>query len=67
MTKSFDFGNEPRQHELSSLVAKEVQRVLTQHKEVIKERSSLSSHMGIGNIAAADLLSATRLQGIMTI
>ncbi|ESY88190.1 antitoxin Xre/MbcA/ParS toxin-binding domain-containing protein [Mesorhizobium sp. LNHC209A00] len=64
MTKSFDFGNEPRQHELSSLVAKEVQRVLTQYEEVIKERSSLSSHMGIGNIAATDLLSATRLQGI---
>ncbi|MBB6413783.1 hypothetical protein [Mesorhizobium sangaii] len=64
MTKSFDFGNEPRQDELSSLVAKEVQRVLAQHEEVIKERSSISSHMGTGNITAADSLYATRPQGI---
>ncbi|MER9663950.1 hypothetical protein [Mesorhizobium sp. M0159] len=58
MTKSFDFGNEPRQDELSSLVAKEVQRVLAQHQEVMKERSSISSQVGTGNVPAADLLSA---------
>lgn len=58
MTKSFIFGNESRRDELASLVAKEVQRVLAQYDEVIKERSSISSHMGTGNVAAADLLSA---------
>ncbi|MER9708460.1 DUF2384 domain-containing protein [Mesorhizobium sp. M0204] len=58
MIKSSEFGNEPRQDELSSLVAKEVQRVLAQHEEVMKERRSISSHVGTGNIAAADLLSA---------
>lgn len=60
MTKSF----EPRQEELSSLVAKEVQRVLAQHEEVMKERTSISSHRGAGDIAAADLLFATPQQPI---
>ncbi|EHH04860.1 antitoxin Xre/MbcA/ParS toxin-binding domain-containing protein [Mesorhizobium amorphae] len=64
MTKSFDSGNEPRQDELSSLIAKEVQRVLAQHEEVIKERTSISSRTGPVNIAAADLLSATPQQTI---
>ncbi|MER8407730.1 hypothetical protein NKH16_24015 [Mesorhizobium sp. M1307] len=64
MTKFFDFGNEPRQDELSSLVAKEVQRVLAQHEEVMKERSSIASHIGTGNTAAADLLSAPPQQTI---
>lgn len=60
MIKSFDFGNGPRlDDELSSLVAQEVKRVLAQHEEVVKEKSSISSHMGTGNIAAADLLLAT--------
>ncbi|MER8930848.1 hypothetical protein [Mesorhizobium sp. M0859] len=58
MTKSFDFGNEPSQDELSSLVAKEVQRVLARHEVVMKERSSIALRIGTGNIAAADLLSA---------
>ncbi|MER9426473.1 DUF2384 domain-containing protein [Mesorhizobium sp. M0317] len=58
MTKSFDFGNRPPQDELSSLVAKEVQRVLAQYDELIKERSSISSRIETGNIAAANLLSA---------
>ncbi|RWQ32463.1 antitoxin Xre/MbcA/ParS toxin-binding domain-containing protein [Mesorhizobium sp.] len=62
MTKSFDFGNEPRQHEFSYLVAKEVQRVLAQFAEVMKGGSSISSHMGTGT--AADLLSATPKQTI---
>nr|CAD31594.1 HYPOTHETICAL CONSERVED PROTEIN [Mesorhizobium japonicum R7A] len=39
------------------MVAKEVQRVLAQHQEVMKGRSSISSHVGNGNIAAPDLLS----------
>ncbi|MER8438809.1 DUF2384 domain-containing protein [Mesorhizobium sp. M1312] len=61
MTKSFDFGNEPRQDdELSSFVAQEVKRVLAQHEGVMNERSSISSHMGTGNIAAAELLCNAR-------
>ncbi|MER8924183.1 hypothetical protein [Mesorhizobium sp. M0802] len=64
MIKSFDFGNEPRQDELSSLVAKEVQRVLAQHQEVMKERSSIASRIGTGNTAATDLLSGPPQQTI---
>ncbi|WP_141245939.1 MULTISPECIES: hypothetical protein [Mesorhizobium] len=64
MTKSFDFGNEPRQEEFSSLIAKEVQRVLVQHAEVMKGGNSTSSQVGPGNIAAADLLSAMDQQTI---
>ncbi|MEI8718778.1 MULTISPECIES: antitoxin Xre/MbcA/ParS toxin-binding domain-containing protein [unclassified Mesorhizobium] len=45
MTRSIDFGDEPRHDDLLSFVAKEVQRVLAQHEEVIKERSSISSHV----------------------
>lgn len=58
MTKSCNFGNEPCPDELSTLVVKEVRRILAQYDEVIKERSSNSSRGGAGNIAAADLLSA---------
>lgn len=65
MTKSFEFGNGPRLDKLSSMVAKEVKRVLAQHQEVMKERSSISSHMGTGT--AADLLSATPNKPFMTI
>ncbi|RWD51767.1 hypothetical protein [Mesorhizobium sp.] len=62
MTKSFDFGNEPRQDEFSRLVAKEVQRVLAHFAEVMKDGNSISSHIGIRT--AADLLSATPRQAI---
>ncbi|MER9197182.1 DUF2384 domain-containing protein [Mesorhizobium australicum] len=58
VTKSFDFGNEPRQDELSNLVAKEVHRVLAQHEEVMRKRSSISSGIETDNIADANLLSA---------
>ncbi|MER8767065.1 hypothetical protein [Mesorhizobium sp. M0968] len=44
MTKSYNFGNEPRQDELSSLVAKEVQRVLAQHNTIIAAADLLSAH-----------------------
>lgn len=63
MTKSLSFRNEPRQDELSNLVAKEIQRVLAQYDEV-KERGSISSAMGQGKVAAADLLSTIRQQAI---
>ncbi|RWP47003.1 antitoxin Xre/MbcA/ParS toxin-binding domain-containing protein [Mesorhizobium sp.] len=62
MTKSFDFGNEPHQDEFSCLIAKEVRRVLARFAEVMKGGSSISSHMGTGNIAAADFLPATPKQ-----
>ncbi|MBZ9761791.1 hypothetical protein LB553_13030 [Mesorhizobium sp. CA8] len=62
MTKSFDFGNEPRQDEFSCLVAKEVQRVLAQLAEVMKGGSSVASHIGQGR--AADLVSATHQQTV---
>ncbi|TIX60314.1 MAG: DUF2384 domain-containing protein [Mesorhizobium sp.] len=55
MTRSFDFRNEHHQNELSSLLAKEVQRVLARFDEIMKEHGSSKE---TGNIAAADLLSA---------
>lgn len=64
MTKSFDCGNEPRQDDLSSLVTKEVQRILIQYDEVIKEHSSISSELVIGTGAAIHLLSPTHQQAI---
>lgn len=64
MTTSFGFGNESHQDELSSLVAKEVQRVLAQYDEVIRERRSILSCAGTGRIAAADLLSPTHQTAI---
>ncbi|KUM24113.1 hypothetical protein AU467_31295 [Mesorhizobium loti] len=64
MIKSFGSGNEPHQDELSSLVAKEVQRVLAQYDEVIRAHTLPPSRVGIGNNAATDLLSATDQQAI---
>ncbi|MER9026130.1 MbcA/ParS/Xre antitoxin family protein [Mesorhizobium sp. M0815] len=64
MTKSFDFGNGPHQDELSSLVTKEVQRVLAEYDEVINGHTSISSRIGTGNIAATDLPSPTRQQAM---
>ncbi|MGX5843654.1 antitoxin Xre/MbcA/ParS-like domain-containing protein [Mesorhizobium sp. ArgA1] len=64
MIKSFGSGNESHQHELSSLVAKEVQRVLAQCDGVVRAHILTSSPVGIDNNAAADLLSATHQQAI---
>ncbi|MGX5850594.1 antitoxin Xre/MbcA/ParS-like domain-containing protein [Mesorhizobium sp. PL10] len=64
MIGSFDIGNGPRQDELSSLVAQEVQRVLARHDEVMREHNSISSRMGDGKIATADLLSPNCHQAI---
>lgn len=64
MTKSLSFGNEPRQDELSSLVAKEVQRVLGQYDEVIKEQSSIAVAHRDGQYRWCRVLSATRQQSI---
>ncbi|MER9947286.1 hypothetical protein [Mesorhizobium sp. M0047] len=63
MAKSFDFGNEPRLHDLSSLVAKEVQRVLAQYDEVMKAQGS-GSPMKAGNVADGDMLTPTNQQSI---
>ncbi|WP_192179898.1 antitoxin Xre/MbcA/ParS toxin-binding domain-containing protein [Mesorhizobium amorphae] len=62
MTKSF--GNEPRQDELSSSVAKQVQRVLAQYDEVIKAHTSTPAHMSAGNNAGTEPLSLTRQKAV---
>lgn len=62
MTKSFDLGMNLPRTSFQAWLQKEVQRILAQHQEVMKERSSISSHMGTGT--AADLLSATPKQTI---
>jgi hypothetical protein len=64
MAKSFDFGNEPRLDELSSLIAKEVQRVLAQYDEIIGANGSDSSCLVAENIAASDLQTPTHQQAI---
>ncbi|CAN7695744.1 antitoxin Xre/MbcA/ParS-like domain-containing protein [Mesorhizobium sp. LjRoot246] len=64
MNKSLEVGNEARQDELSSLISKEVQRVLAQYDEVVEAHISISSRVGNTNIAAADLPSSTRQQAI---
>ncbi|MBZ9772177.1 antitoxin Xre/MbcA/ParS toxin-binding domain-containing protein [Mesorhizobium sp. CO1-1-8] len=64
MTKSFSFGNDARQDELSNLVAKEVGRILSQCDEIIKAHSSAPSRMATCNLVAADLPLATRQQAI---
>ncbi|MDX8522750.1 antitoxin Xre/MbcA/ParS-like domain-containing protein [Mesorhizobium dulcispinae] len=64
MIKSFGSRSEPHQDELSSLVAKEVQRVLAQYDQVIRAHTLIPSRVGIGNNAATDLLSATDQQAI---
>ncbi|CAN7695053.1 antitoxin Xre/MbcA/ParS-like domain-containing protein [Mesorhizobium sp. LjRoot246] len=55
MAKSFDFGNEPRLDELSSLIAKEVQRVLSQYDEVTKTYGSDAPCMVAGHVADGDV------------
>jgi hypothetical protein len=64
MARSFDFGNEPRLDDLSTLIAKEVQRVLAQYDEVIKTHGSDSSCMRAGNVADGDILTPTHQQAI---
>ncbi|WP_394890092.1 hypothetical protein ACG873_32495 [Mesorhizobium sp. AaZ16] len=56
MTKSFDFGNESRQGKLSTLVMKEVQRVLAHYNEAVKEQSSISSCIEAEEAAVTHLL-----------
>ncbi|QND60454.1 hypothetical protein [Mesorhizobium huakuii] len=64
MNKSFSFGDEPQHRDLSSLVAEEVQRVLTLCDQVIKERGSTSSIAGAGNVAPAGQPSTPCRQGV---
>ncbi|PBB24486.1 hypothetical protein FJV83_19215 [Mesorhizobium sp. WSM4307] len=64
MAKLPDIENGPRQEELSSLVAKEVRRVLTQYDEVVKEHNSISSCEGECKIGVASSLSLTLQQAI---
>ncbi|RUZ69765.1 DUF2384 domain-containing protein [Mesorhizobium sp. M7A.F.Ca.US.006.01.1.1] len=64
MPKSSEIGNDSGLDELSSLVAKEVLRVLAQYDEVVKEFSSIESRMETGNIAPADVPSPARQQAI---
>ena len=64
MIKSFGSGSEPHQDELSSLVEKEVHRVLAQYDEVIRAHTLTPARMGIGNKAATDPGSATDQQAI---
>jgi hypothetical protein len=60
MAESFDFEKEPRQDKLSSLVAKEIRRVLAQYDEVIEAHTSTPAHMSAGN----DLPSLTRKRAV---
>ncbi|TPL02158.1 MULTISPECIES: hypothetical protein [unclassified Mesorhizobium] len=64
MTRSPDIEEEPRQDELSNLVAKEVQRVLARYDEVMKEHGSSASCEGDCRIAPGRLSSPARQQAI---
>ncbi|TPK95325.1 MULTISPECIES: antitoxin Xre/MbcA/ParS toxin-binding domain-containing protein [unclassified Mesorhizobium] len=64
MTRSPDIGKEPRQDELSSLVAKEVVRVLACYDEVMKEHGLSASCVGDCRIAPGRLASPARQQAI---
>ena len=64
MAKLPEIENGPRQEELSSLVAKELRRVLTQYDEVVKEHNSISSCEGGCKIDVTSSLSLTLQQAL---
>lgn len=55
MTRSSDLGNE-NQAELSSLIIKQLQRVLAHYNEAVRERSSISSCIEAEETAVTHLL-----------